>query len=129
VAVGDICNGPNSLKAKHKQLFVVKQNRFNPPVQAVKKAIEEHRLGTLFAVQVNGFWNRNENYYQDAWRGTLDLDGGTLYTQFSHFIDVDLMVIYKYCFNSFSNSIWIIESNILLFYTFYTVLQISHLFL
>jgi predicted dehydrogenase len=80
-------------KAKHKQLFVVKQNRFNPPVQAVKKAIDEHRLGNLFAVQVNGFWNRNENYYQDAWRGTLDLDGGTLYTQFSHFIDVLLYLM------------------------------------
>ena len=80
-------------KENHKELFVVKQNRFNPPVQALKKALSENRLGTLFSVQVNGFWNRNENYYQDAWRGTLDLDGGTLYTQFSHFIDVVLYLM------------------------------------
>lgn len=80
-------------KENHKQLFVVKQNRFNPPVQAVKKALNESRLGTLFSVQVNGFWNRNEHYYKDAWRGTKDLDGGTLYTQFSHFIDVLLYLM------------------------------------
>jgi predicted dehydrogenase len=80
-------------KENHKELFVVKQNRFNPPVQALKKALSENRLGTLFSVQVNGFWNRNDQYYKDAWRGTLDLDGGTLYTQFSHFIDVLLYLM------------------------------------
>jgi predicted dehydrogenase len=34
------------------------------------------------------FWNRNENYYANSWKGTKDLDGGTLFTQFSHFVDL-----------------------------------------
>jgi predicted dehydrogenase len=72
----------------NKRLFAIKQNRFNPPVEAVKRVIDEGRLGQLFSVQLNCFWNRNPDYYQNSWKGTLKLDGGTLYTQFSHFIDL-----------------------------------------
>lgn len=71
-----------------KELFTIKQNRFNPPVQAVKKAIEEGRLGKIYSIQLTCFWNRNSEYYKNSWKGTLELDGGTLYTQFSHFIDL-----------------------------------------
>ena len=70
------------------QLFVVKQNRFNPPVQAVKQALDANKLGKIFSVQLNCFWNRGNDYYAGSWKGTKDLDGGTLYTQFSHFIDL-----------------------------------------
>ena len=72
----------------NKRLFVVKQNRFNPPVSAVKKAIDEGKLGRIYSVQLSCFWNRNEQYYENSWKGSKDLDGGTLYTQFSHFIDL-----------------------------------------
>ena len=72
----------------NKQLFVVKQNRFNPPVRAVKKAIDEGRFGKIFSIQLSCFWNRNEDYYSNSWKGTKSLDGGTLFTQFSHFIDL-----------------------------------------
>ena len=72
----------------NKRLFAIKQNRFNPPVEAVKRIIDEGRLGKIFSVQLNCFWNRNEDYYHNSWKGTLDLDGGTLFTQFSHFIDL-----------------------------------------
>lgn len=72
-----------------RNLFVVKQNRFNPPVQAVKQLIDQHKLGKIFSVAVNCYWNRNENYYrQSDWKGIKNMDGGTLFTQFSHFIDV-----------------------------------------
>ena len=71
-----------------KHLFIVKQNRFNPPVQAVKKALEQGALGKLFSFQLNCFWNRDDAYYTDNWRGTKNIDGGTLFTQFSHFIDL-----------------------------------------
>lgn len=71
-----------------RQLMIVKQNRFNPPVAAVKKLLEENRLGKIYAVQVNCFWNRGADYYRDSWRGTKEMDGGTLFTQFSHFIDL-----------------------------------------
>lgn len=73
----------------NKRLFVVKQNRYNPPVSAIKKALDENRLGRVLSVQLNCFWNRNTDYYnQSDWKGTKKLDGGTLFTQFSHFIDL-----------------------------------------
>jgi UDP-N-acetyl-2-amino-2-deoxyglucuronate dehydrogenase len=73
----------------NRRLFVVKQNRFNPPIAALKKAIDDGRLGKLYSVALNCFWNRNPDYYiNDPWKGTRELDGGCLYTQFSHFIDL-----------------------------------------
>lgn len=72
----------------NKRLFAIKQNRFNPPVEAVKKIIDEGKLGKIFSVQLTCFWNRNADYYHNSWKGTKDLDGGTLYTQFSHFVDL-----------------------------------------
>jgi UDP-N-acetyl-2-amino-2-deoxyglucuronate dehydrogenase len=73
----------------NKRLFVVKQNRYNPPVRAIKKALDDNRLGKIFNIQLNCFWNRGAEYYtQSDWKGTIKLDGGTLFTQFSHFIDL-----------------------------------------
>lgn len=72
----------------NRRLFVVKQNRFNPPVAAVKQLIDDGKIGKIYSVQLNCFWNRNDDYYKNSWKGTLNLDGGTLFTQFSHFIDL-----------------------------------------
>jgi predicted dehydrogenase len=72
----------------NKRLFNVKQNRFNPPVAKLKELIDDGVLGKIYNVQLTCFWNRNTDYYKNSWKGTLDLDGGTLYTQFSHFIDL-----------------------------------------
>jgi predicted dehydrogenase len=72
-----------------KELFIVKQNRFNPPVTALKELITKDALGKIINVEVNCFWNRNQQYYKESdWKGKKSLDGGTLYTQFSHFIDL-----------------------------------------
>ncbi len=71
-----------------RKLFVVKQNRYNPPVLAVKTLLDQDALGNICSFQINCFWNRPEAYYTNSWRGTKKLDGGTLYTQFSHFIDL-----------------------------------------
>ncbi len=79
----------NTAEKANRRLFIVKQNRFNPPVAAVKNLIDEGNLGKIFSVQLNCFWNRDFEYYQNSdWKGTNTLDGGTLYTQFSHFIDL-----------------------------------------
>jgi predicted dehydrogenase len=78
----------NAAERANKRLFIVKQNRFNPPVAAVKKLIDEGRLGKIYSTQLNCFWNRNDEYYKNSWKGTRTLDGGTLFTQFSHFIDL-----------------------------------------
>jgi len=72
-----------------KELFIVKQNRFNPPVIALREVIEKGKLGKILSVQLNCFWNRNDQYYLESdWKGRKALDGGTLFTQFSHFIDL-----------------------------------------
>jgi len=71
----------------HKKLFVVKSTRYNPALAALKKLITANALGQLYSFQVNCFWNRTASYYENSWKGTALLDGGTLYTQFSHYID------------------------------------------
>ena len=88
LAVKDCQDMIDAAEKAGKRLFVVKQNRFNPPVAAVKKIIEEGRLGRICSVQLNCFWHRGPEYYSNSWKGTKALDGGTLFTQFSHFIDL-----------------------------------------
>ena len=95
-----LCEKPMALKVQdcgamieaaekaNRRLFIVKQNRYNPPVVTVKALLDSGRLGAVHTVQLNCFWNRNDDYYRDSWKGTRELDGGTLYTQFSHFIDL-----------------------------------------
>lgn len=88
ITVQDCGEMIQAAEKSNKRLFAIKQNRYNPPVAAVKKIVEEGRLGKINSVQLNCFWNRNTDYYQNSWKGTLKMDGGTLFTQFSHFIDL-----------------------------------------
>lgn len=72
-----------------KKLFIVKQNRFNRPIQILRQAIDSGRLGKIHTITSNVMWNRHSGYYAEAdWRGTKSLDGGALATQASHFVDV-----------------------------------------
>lgn len=71
------------------KLFVVKQNRYNTPIALTKEAIMTGKLGRIFMVQCNVLWNRHQPYYTDSvWRGKQAMEGGALYTQVSHFIDL-----------------------------------------
>jgi UDP-N-acetyl-2-amino-2-deoxyglucuronate dehydrogenase len=80
----------------HKQVFCVMQNRYSPPSVWLRNILEQGILGKVFMVQINCFWNRDDRYYipneitgrPGSWHGTKDLDGGTLFTQFSHFVDL-----------------------------------------
>ena len=73
----------------HKHVFAVMQNRYSPPSVWIKDLIESGKLGNIYMVQLNCYWNRDKRYYKaDSWHGKKDLDGGTLFTQFSHFIDI-----------------------------------------
>lgn len=72
-----------------KEVFCVMQNRYSPPSVWIKQMIDSGRLGKIYLVQLNCFWNRDERYYKSGgWHGDACLDGGTLFTQFSHFIDI-----------------------------------------
>jgi len=72
-----------------KKLWVVKQNRYNVPVTLANNAIENGRLGKIFMVKCDILWNRYQGYYDDSpWRGNKGEEGGALFTQASHFIDL-----------------------------------------
>jgi UDP-N-acetyl-2-amino-2-deoxyglucuronate dehydrogenase len=76
-------------KEKNRQVFVVMQNRYSPPSQWLKELVDSGSLGEIYMVQLNCFWNRDSRYYTpDSWHGKKALDGGTLFTQFSHFVDM-----------------------------------------
>jgi len=72
-----------------RQVFCVMQNRYSPPSMWLKEIVESGVIGKIFMVQLNCYWNRDDRYYTGKnWKGSPDLDGGTLFTQFSHFIDI-----------------------------------------
>ncbi len=74
-------------RARH--VFCVMQNRYSPPSVWLKSVVDNGLLGKIYMVQLNCFWNRDERYYKPGnWHGDGTLDGGTLFTQFSHFIDI-----------------------------------------
>lgn len=76
-------------KKNQVSLFVVKQNRLNPTVQELKKAIDQGRFGKIYLVNCNVFWCRPQSYYDQApWRGTWALDGGAYMNQASHYVDL-----------------------------------------
>ncbi|MBK8683445.1 MAG: Gfo/Idh/MocA family oxidoreductase [Bacteroidetes bacterium] len=73
----------------NRYVFAVMQNRYSPPSRWIKDIVSNGILGKIYMVQVNCYWNRDDRYYKKGnWHGTKDLDGGTLFTQFSHFIDI-----------------------------------------
>ena len=75
-----------SLKYR-KQVFCVMQNRYSPPSVWIKEMVDSGRLGKIYMVQLNCYWNRDERYYKPGgWHGDAALDGGTLFTQFSHYV-------------------------------------------
>ena len=88
IHVADAQNMIEAAELNHKKLFVVKQNRYNPPIVALKSLLNDNKLGKINSFQINCFWNRPDEYYISSWKGKKELDGGTLFTQFSHFIDL-----------------------------------------
>ncbi len=71
------------------RLFVVKQNRLNPPVQLLRRAVEKGRFGRIYLANVTVRWQRPQEYYDAApWRGTWEFDGGAIMNQASHYVDL-----------------------------------------
>lgn len=84
------CHAMNAAaKANGKKLWVVKQNRHNIPVKLAKDAIDKGMLGKIFMIKCDILWNRYQGYYDESpWRGKKQEEGGALFTQASHFIDL-----------------------------------------
>jgi UDP-N-acetyl-2-amino-2-deoxyglucuronate dehydrogenase len=95
-----ICEKPLSLTVREahevlkrvdkagKRLLPVYQNRYNPLVSFTKKLIDSGKLGKVHQFVCNVLWNRNDAYFDIDWHGTRELDGGVLYTQASHYVDM-----------------------------------------
>lgn len=95
-----ICEKPISLTAREayemlhrvekagKMLLPVYQNRYNPLLVFIKDLIDSGKLGKVYQFVSNIFWNRNDDYYGIDWHGTMAYDGGVLYTQASHYVDM-----------------------------------------
>ncbi len=76
-------------RRNNRRLMVVKQNRYNVPIVLTKAALDNGKLGRVFMAQCNVLWNRHNGYYSESpWRGRKLLEGGALYTQVSHFLDL-----------------------------------------
>ncbi|MDR1652582.1 MAG: Gfo/Idh/MocA family oxidoreductase [Prevotellaceae bacterium] len=72
-----------------RHVFCVMQNRYSPPSVWLREVMDNRQLGKIFMVKLDCYWNRDERYYKKGnWHGDATLDGGTLFTQFSHFIDI-----------------------------------------
>lgn len=72
-----------------RNVFCVMQNRYSPPSIWLREIMNNHTLGKIFMVKLDCYWNRDDRYYKKGnWHGDAQLDGGTLFTQFSHFIDI-----------------------------------------
>jgi UDP-N-acetyl-2-amino-2-deoxyglucuronate dehydrogenase len=70
-------------------LFVVKQNRLNPPVQLLRRAVDKGRFGRIYLANTTVRWTRPQEYYDSAkWRGTWEFDGGAIMNQASHYVDL-----------------------------------------
>jgi UDP-N-acetyl-2-amino-2-deoxyglucuronate dehydrogenase len=71
------------------RLFVVKQNRYNLPIQKLRRALDAGRFGKLVLGAVRVRWCRRQDYYDQApWRGTWAMDGGVFSNQASHHVDM-----------------------------------------
>src|SRR5688572_16474445 len=71
------------------KLFVVKQNRLNPSIQLLKRAVDKGRFGRIYLANTTVRWHRPQEYYDAAsWRGTWEFDGGAFMNQASHYVDL-----------------------------------------
>lgn len=72
-----------------RQVFCVMQNRYSAPMQWLKSLLKNDILGKIYLVDIHAYWNRGEQYYKGGtWHGKSNMDGGTLFTQFSHYVDI-----------------------------------------
>lgn len=86
---GDCKSIIDKAKKSNKHVFGVMQNRYSAPMQWLKQLVSHKVLGDIYIVDVHCYWNRDERYYTpDTWHGDKEIDGGTLFTQFSHYVDL-----------------------------------------
>lgn len=112
ISSADTIKVMEAVRTTGKKFFVVKQNRYNPPVVFLKELLDRKALGRVQFFQVNCFWNRTASYYESDWKGKRDLDGGILFTQFSHFIDLLIWFLGEAATAATSTNNWMLGDKI-----------------
>jgi len=73
----------------NKKLGVCYQNRFNPTIQELYNKLQADAFGKIHHITARVLWHRDKAYFeQSPWRGTHEMDGGALFNQCSHSIDL-----------------------------------------
>lgn len=80
------------VKQTGKRLLAIYQNRYNPLILAVRDLLNSGKLGRVYQFICNVLWNRSDEYFAIDWHGSKSLDGGVLYTQASHYVDMLLFL-------------------------------------
>lgn len=75
-------------KKVKKKLCVALQNRYNPPIIELKQALDRGDFGALLLCNATIRWYRPQSYYEDGWHGTKSMDGGVLFNQAIHYVDI-----------------------------------------
>jgi len=76
--------------ASLKNIFVgvVTQKRLLPLYKTLKSAIDNGKFGKIYLAHLSLKWSRPEEYFLSTWRGTREMDGGIIFNQAMHNIDI-----------------------------------------
>ena len=75
-------------------LGIVFQHRFRESSIKLKQLINGNKLGSIYSVQVNIPWWRDQSYYDEPGRGTYQRDGGgVLISQAIHTLDLMISLV------------------------------------
>lgn len=94
-----LCEKPGSISQKDmalvrrhknykKKLFVVYQNRYNEPILRLSDIVKKKRLGRVIYISGSVRWFRPHSYYLRSWQGNRDKEGGILFNQGAHIMDI-----------------------------------------
>ncbi len=84
----------NHAQAKDLRVSVTQFNRLLPSVSRMLQVVAEDGLGRIINGGISVRWARPQSYYDEApWRGTRSMDGGVLFNQAIHALDVLLQAM------------------------------------
>jgi UDP-N-acetyl-2-amino-2-deoxyglucuronate dehydrogenase len=76
-------------RANNVLVTVISQHRFDAGLDELRRMLDSAALGSLLLGEASTKWYRTQDYYDSAaWRGTWDLDGGSLMNQGIHYLDL-----------------------------------------
>ena len=108
------------------QFGVCFQNRYNEAVSAVKKITDKNTYGKITSARAAVHWSRGEEYYSDAWHGTIEKEGGgvtvnqAIHTQdlLRYIIGEDVKAVTAHVFNDHLKGVIEVEDTVNALFTY-----------